>query len=282
MTLLKAAAEGSMSRCRQLLASGCDAGEVNSNGVTPLLMASFFGHSDVCQLFLDNGELNLEERDPLGNTALMLAATTGRESTVGLLLSRGARVEMKNKKGVTPLLAALGKGKTRVCKLLLKTGKADLKATTPDGFTPLLLAIDSGQIEACELLLAAGSDVGEKKPGTLSTPLHLAALFGHEKIIKLLLSYKADVNSRNKVEQTPLHLASSEGHLASVVTLLQAGADPLLPQVDGGLPIHNAAQWNRSEVVRILIEQGGCSPDQVRHTALQSFDHDHPHHLLAA
>merc|ERR550517_1397233 len=140
-----------MSRCRQLLASVCDGGEVNSNGVTPLLMSSFFGHTDVCQLLLDHGELNLEERDPLGNSALMLAATTGRESTVALLLSRGASVEMRNKKGVTPLLTALMKGHTRVCKLLLKTGKSDVKATTPDGFTPLLLAIDSGQIEACEL-----------------------------------------------------------------------------------------------------------------------------------
>ena len=89
----------------------------------------------------------------------------------------------------------------------------------------------------------------------------------------LLLSHKADVNSRNRIEATPLHVASQEGHLASVVTLLQAGADPLLPDVYGSLPIHKATDHNHVEVVRILIEQGGCSPDQVRHTALQSLDH---------
>ena len=61
-----------------------------------------------------------------------------------------------------------------------------------------------------------------------------------------------------------LHLASQEGHLASVVALLQAGADPLLPAIKGALPIHLAAQNNHGEVVRILIEQGGCSFDQVR------------------
>ena len=110
----------------------------------------------------------------------------------------------------------------------------------------------------------------EREPTTLFTPLHKAAINGHERIIQLLLSHKADVNSRNRTEATPLLLASQEGHLASVVTLLQAGADPLLPQVDGALPIHKAAQHNHVEVVRILIEQGRCSPDQVRHTALQS------------
>ena len=55
--------------------------------------------------------------------------------------------------------------------------------------------------------------------------------------------------------------------------LLQAGADPLLSQESGALPIHKAAQGNHDEVVSILMKQGGCSPDQVRHTALQSIDH---------
>ena len=120
---------------------------------------------------------------------------------------------------------------------------------------------------------AAGGDVEERQPKTLLTPLHSAAINGHERIIQLLLSHKADVNSRSKRESTPLHVASQEGHLASVLTLLQAGADPLLPQQTGGFPIHLAAKKNHHEVVRILIEEGGCSPDQVRHTALQSLDH---------
>ena len=136
----------------------------------------------------------------------------------------------------------------------------------------LLYAAAKGFVSMCRQLLAAGGDVEERSPRILATPLHLAATYGHQRIIQLLLSHKADVNSRSRTEATPLHLASQEGHLASVVTLLQAGADPLLPKHDGQLPIHLAAQRNHVEVVRILIEQGGCSPDQVRHTALQSID----------
>ena len=52
--------------------------------------------------------------------------------------------------------------------------------------------------------------------------------------------------------------------LCSVVALLQAGADPLLPDNFGALPIHKAADHNHSEVVGILIQQGGCSIDLVR------------------
>ena len=123
------------------------------------------------------------------------------------------------------------------------------------------------------MLLEGGSDLEESEPDTQFTALHYAAITGHIALVELLISHKADVNSRSRTEATPLLLASQEGHLASVLTLLQAGADPLLPKHNGQLPIHKAADHNHHKVVRILIEEGGCSPDQVRHTALQSLDH---------
>ena len=168
------------------------------------------------------------------------------------------------------MFAAVRGNASKVAELLSEGGRVDARE---QGFTPLMAASDYGHTEVCELLLERGSDVRERKPDTQSTPLHFAALKGHKRIIQLLLSHKADVNSRNRIEGTPLHAASQEGHLASVATLLQAGADPLLPQQDGALPIHLAASENHSEVVRILIEQGGCSQDQVRHTALQPLCH---------
>ena len=122
----------------------------------------------------------------------------------------------------------------------------------------------------CELILTNGSDLKESEPSNQATALHSAALRGHESLLRVLLSHKADVDSRTRTGFTPLHLASQEGRLASVVTLLHVGADPLLPDRNGALPIHLAAKENDPEVVRILIEEGGCSPDQVRHTALQS------------
>ena len=194
--------------------------------------------------------------------ALEYAAANGDASWVKELLSKGARVETRNKKGLTPLLFAVQGGHTEVCKLLLNTGKANVKETTPDGFTPLVISAQLGHTEVCELLIANGSDLEEKDPTTLLTALHNAV--GQQSLLQMLLSHKADVNSRSRTGGTPLRLASQEGYLASVATLLHAGADPLLPDKHGGLPIHEAARHNHREVVKILIEQGRCSPDQVR------------------
>ena len=128
--------------------------------------------------------------------------------------------------------------------------------------TPFLAAAEEGHTEVCELLLANGSNLEERNAGQF-TALHKAASCCDQSLLLLLLSHKANVNSRSRTEATPLHLASQEGHLASVVALLQAGADPLLPQNDGALPIHLASLRNNRDVVRILVDQGRCSPDQV-------------------
>ena len=76
--------------------------------------------------------------------ALEYAAANGDASWVKELLSKGARVNTRNKKGLTPLLFAVQGGHTDVCKLLLKTGKVNVKETTPDGFRPLVLAAQLG------------------------------------------------------------------------------------------------------------------------------------------
>ena len=156
----------------------------------------------------------------------MFAAARGNARMVAMLLSRGARVDSREQ-GFTPLLAAAQNGSTEVCKLLLKTGKANVKETGPDSNTPLLLAAHGGHAEVCELLLANGSDLKEKDSVSQSTALHHAAMKGHKSLLQLLISHKADVNSRTRIGATPLHGTSQEGQLAAVVTLLQAGADPL-------------------------------------------------------
>ena len=47
--------------------------------------------------------------------------------------------------------------------------------------------------------------------------------------------------------------------------LLQGGADYSIPQRDGARAIHMAAQWNRTGVVRTLLDHG-CSIDMVSYS----------------
>ena len=204
------------------------------------------------------GTKNSKERR---NYQLLQASGKGNIVEVQELLSNGAKANCRHVSGITPLMYAAANGHTEVCKVLLETGKANLKDRSPRDFSPFLFAAESGHTDVCKLLLANGSDLEES---TLYSALRFATAYGHQSLLDLLLSQGADVNWRNRIGSTPLHSSSREGNLSIMETLLQAGADPLLPTMEGALPIHIAAQNNQPGAVRILIEKGRCSPDQVR------------------
>lgn len=65
-----------------------------------------------------------EERDVMGDTALIRAAKAGALDTVGRLLDQGADKEAADKWGRTSLIWAAREGHADVCLLLLEKGAA--------------------------------------------------------------------------------------------------------------------------------------------------------------
>lgn len=87
------------------------------------------GRSTELMEFLDHG-LPVDQRDPEGNTLLMLAAYHGRSETVRSLIERGADVDLRNDRDQSPVAGALFKGEDEVVAALVAAG-ADLDAGTP-------------------------------------------------------------------------------------------------------------------------------------------------------
>jgi len=83
-----------------------------------LHFASLNGHHGTCTILIDAGSL-LDERDKLGNTALMLAACKRKEKTVEVLLNRGCDRYLRGKNDITALDFAYRK-KSSVCIDLLE------------------------------------------------------------------------------------------------------------------------------------------------------------------
>ncbi|KAA0158565.1 hypothetical protein FNF27_08358 [Cafeteria roenbergensis] len=88
----------------------------------------------------------------------MLAAQNGHESTVGLLLDRGADVEARTLSGATPLLIALKRRRFGAAGVLLKAG-ADIGACDKDGWNALLTAASAGTESMVRELLDRGADI---------------------------------------------------------------------------------------------------------------------------
>ena len=95
---------------------------------------------------------------------LVNAAAHGDVHRVTELLNQGSRPDTRYE-GYTPLLAAAEQGHVEVCKLLLNSGRANIKETRRGGFTAFLSAVYHGHIEVCKLLLKTGEvNVKETRP----------------------------------------------------------------------------------------------------------------------
>src|SRR5262249_48844431 len=108
--------------------------------VTGQHLAAYFGLKDILMTLLENG-CNADSRDSFQRTPLSLAAQSGQDAVVKLLLANG-RVDpdSKDSDGRTPLSLAAQSGHDAVVKLLLANGRVDPDSKDSDGRTPLSLA----------------------------------------------------------------------------------------------------------------------------------------------
>ncbi|KAI1695028.1 ankyrin repeats (3 copies) domain-containing protein [Ditylenchus destructor] len=148
-----------------------------------------------------------------GQTPLHIAAAGDSPWYVGLLVSRGADVNAKDKNDQTPLHIAAGNGNPAISTKLIFPG-ADVNAKDKNGQTALHIAAGN-QNKKCSL------------------------------IASYLAFYKADVNARDKNRQTPLHIAAANENPAIAINLVIDGADVNAEDKDGRTPLDVAVANKR-------------------------------------
>ena len=103
--------------------------------------------------FLGSKYIDVNARNPLGDTPLHIAAVGGDGVVVSLLLKHGANIDARGEHGYTPLHEACEQGNTDVVKVLLDSG-ADTKVRNENGLTPLEIAELLDREEIAKLLKA--------------------------------------------------------------------------------------------------------------------------------
>ena len=123
---LYAAAEGRLQILRLTLAAGADLKSTNRYGGTALIPAAHHGHVETVRELLKT-RIDIDHVNRLGWTALLEAVILGdggaaHTEIVRLLVAQGAKLQLADAQGVTPLRHAERRGQKAVVEILRRAG----------------------------------------------------------------------------------------------------------------------------------------------------------------
>ncbi|XP_043484439.1 26S proteasome non-ATPase regulatory subunit 10-like isoform X2 [Leptopilina heterotoma] len=123
---------------------------------------------------------------------LRCAINEGNVETVKELLQKEININDQDRNGDTALHMATRRGDEAIVALLLEF-RAEINCQNNIGVTPLHVSAKRGHEEICKMLLIKGADVNARNI-IRQTALDFAAEFEHEQIIELLLKFGAEIN----------------------------------------------------------------------------------------
>ena len=225
---------------------------------------------EIVKLLIRSGA-NIDAQDEDEDTALHAAAQAGDTDMVRLLISKKARVSVKNDSGKSALDLACAENKPRVIEHLLNSGATC--EPDADGRTELHEAIEGGcDAEIIKLFVSKGVNVNardnegfSKLPYrclhtllTLTGALHFAATRGDKDILQTLINAGAAIDVKSDSGTTLLHEAARGGSLEVVQQILEYSVDIEARDSLNMTPLFAACRDpnGSDEIVRVLLAAG--------------------------
>ncbi|KAF7177421.1 hypothetical protein CNMCM7691_005626 [Aspergillus felis] len=208
-----------------LLSYGADINAL-CKSYTALMTAVVFESESVMDLLLAREDLDVNGRNPNGETALWWAAYTGHRQAVNKLLQ---------------------------CK--------DILIDCPDTLqemTPFSAAVANGHAEVSQDLLATGKIKVNAQDKCRRTPVHHAMASGNPQVVALLLfSREVDIHFQDDYQRTPFWYAVRYDNLLAAKLLLMRGADPNLPDIYRITPLNTAILQGSAPMLSLLLGTQG-------------------------
>ncbi|ETV90782.1 hypothetical protein, variant 1 [Aphanomyces invadans] len=262
---------------------------VESNGLTPLHLASMYGYMDIVRFFVQHGASH-DAVTVDGATPLFLSSMNGHLDVIQYLVALGAvdGINRPINDGCTALIVAANRGYDAIVTFLVENGASSL-ATTNDGQTALHAASVNGHIGVVKYLLGIHTYTSYASTGCAVSPFYLAAQNGHLEVVELLVQvHHAPLTTGGTL--TELAVAAMHGHVETVRFLIQAGASveaalQSSDEYDGSTPLFLAIHGGSAtctnarslEVAELLLTLGGANleakqtnGDTVLHFAVRS------------
>ena len=272
----------SHSECiEMLIRAGADVNATNSEGLTPVMAATYYDNCECFQVLVVAGA-DVNKLNNNGRSALTIAIESGYSDSVHALVEAGADVNSSNKKGFTPLMIAAENGCNDKCINILLNKGADVNKQNHDGFTALMLATLSLRrsyykskhylSDSLKSLIAAGANLNLTNNKGQTALAMLMVSSSSTRLLQPLIQAGADVNIATSDGKTPLILATLYKHFLFIKELLSAGSLINKKDSKGQNALDNYMAWSpRRPSILMLLYAAGEIPSPERAKALATF-----------
>jgi ankyrin repeat protein len=266
-----AARYGHTSLVRTFLEDGAHVDESNAEGQTALQLAASNGNFGALQALINfNASVNVVNE--AGWTPMAYVARRGDLRSVKALLAAGAEVDPLDQ-SLSPLQSAAERGQVEVMWVLIGAG-ARTELEDMEGDTPLHCAVKSGSVPAVQVLLDKKVNINAIDTKKERTPLLEAAILGYPEIVNLLLKVGANAGISDKDGSHFLHFAVKSSSMETLNLALDSSHDILVKDESDRIPLHVAAETGFTDGVERLLKVGHASA-QIKATTAKERTHLH-------
>ena len=196
-----------------------------------------------------------------GYTGLLAAAARGDAAQITALVAAGAKTDMRDGQGRTPLHVA-AHGRHREAMRALVAAGANPNALDADRYDIVTIAAVADDLPTLEAALTLGASAKNVTSRYDGTALIAAAHLGHADVVKTLLRAGAPLDHVNNLGWTAVieSIVLGDGgprHTATLLALIEAGANVNLPDRAGHTPLA-LARGRSYDAMAKLLEQAGA------------------------
>ncbi|KAF5667138.1 ankyrin protein [Fusarium heterosporum] len=186
-------------------------------------------------------------------TPIFMAVRNRDFDVVRLLLSKGADVHRRNRRGDNIVICAVSTGDIDMVRLVLAEG-VDVNSHQNGDVPPLLLAARRGYTEIVKALLDQGAKVGDKDSWG-ETPLQVAVTGGQHDILKIFLDrHFIRDEPMGDIGADALEVAIVRKDFLTLKLLLEGGANPLAKRRTGYNAIISAILSRQEDMAIFMTE----------------------------
>ncbi len=252
-----AALTNKLTKVRQLLARGIDVNSKDPKGNTVLMYAIMSGQLRIVQELLAVPGIDVNAANASGTTALMRALDEipiNINIVQAILAVPDVNINAQNNLGYTALMDAVRLDKIDLVRMVLAKEGIDVNAKSDGEYTALMWAADRQNILVVnELLAVPGIEIDAKNE------LGLSALMMRRtsiEIRKRLIEAGANINLQDNNGNTLLITASEKNQPKIVELLVNASANLNIQNHSGQTALMHACRAGNREIVSALIHAG--------------------------